>query len=327
MLCYHLDKESYMNLKLILFLCLLIPLNISGSTLKLSSRVINFGNVTEKNNETKSITIYNTFRRTLKIDSIPFDTPGLSISLEKKEIPSGDSAELQITLLDHQIKPLKEYPLAIYTNHGYDIVPISGKISSGFTFEKHAYNNIRLLRQDTLNLVVKISVERKAIPVFILAKEHKYVKDLLVERFDSSYVLTFKIFTLDRKKEFSEIISINTGIDEWPELNLPVSGNIIPLIELSKSEVNFGKISRKKKHRDLVEVTFNKGTDFTVTKQKTVPNHALVSVVKKQGRKWNLFFTVYPHSPLGKFHGYTFLYLNNSETPQIAVSITGEVVE
>lgn len=320
-------KEKTMKLKLISYLLFLLSYSLWGETLHMSSKSVNFGTVVNKDKNTKTITIYNKFRRNLKIDSIPFDDQKLFVSYDKKIIPPGDSATVSISLQEMVLQSLEEYAIAVYTNHGYEIVLISGKIESGFEFERTVYDNIRLLRHDTLNLVVKLTTSRMTKHSFTLAKEHKYVSDLLVEQFDSSYVLTFKLVTLDKKRDFSEIITINTGIEEWPEIQLPVSGKIVPLIELSKTEVNFGKISKKKKHRDLVEVTFNKGTDFNVTKQKTVPNHALVSVVKKQGRKWFLYFTIYPHSPLGKFHGYTFLYLNNSETPQIAVSITGEVVE
>lgn len=303
------------------------PFTLFASKLTWQTKTIDFGEISVLDSTTRQIIVYNTTDTVVVIDSVYYKSPSIAVTVNKKELAPDDSGVLSISLRENHGDYLDEYPFIVYSNIGYDVIRVSGGINTGIAFEEPEYEEIRLLRQDTTNLLVNLTVTRDENPTFTLAKKHKNVVGLDVERIDSTYVLNLKLYTEELKKTFSEVVSISTGIKEWSTITLPISGDIIPLIELSKHEVDFGKISRRLKHRDRVEVHFNKGTEFTVTKQETLPNHVLVNTVKPQGRKWTMHFTVYPHSPLGKFHGYTLLYLNNSPKPQIAVSIVGEVVE
>lgn len=178
---------------------------------------------------------------------------------------------------------------------------------------------------DTIPITVLISWNGRPTPVLrAAAVRSPRISGLTIDSLGNGYAVTMKIVPLSGYGPFSDTAIVETGCPKWPEIYLPVKGTVERLFIAQPATMNFDTISSKKRSAARVCLK-SKRTKYEISRIETDPSFVLVSIARNPDRDWEVFGTIYPHSPLGPFQGEIRLFVQHSSNPELVIPLKGAI--
>jgi len=142
------------------------------------------------------------------------------------------------------------------------------------------------------------------------------------------YVLTV---TLDYMKapigSLADFIVVETNHPRQPELRIPVSGFVRPMVAFTPSEANFGEIASEQPLRRTMVMKNYAREPLEVTAAETTVEGVAVEVESiEEGREWDIHLTVEPSLVRGDFSGTIRLRTDHPKKPLIEIPLRGTAV-
>jgi len=201
-----------------------------------------------------------------------------------------------------------------------------------------AYVRFAVVKGDAAAQEVILISEEKGFKPTVAETSQPYVKaeiapasdkDKIAGRPGDQYKLAVSVTGEAPEGLLNAPIRINTGVQEQPTLEVPVSGIVRPRVSVTPITVNFGNFTPGKDPitRNIVVTNNKPQTPFKVTKAEVnVPGFVTDVVPTQEGVSYTVVVKANEKVKKGAVDGKVTLYTNDKEKEKIEIPLKGEAL-
>jgi hypothetical protein len=124
-----------------------------------------------------------------------------------------------------------------------------------------------------------------------------------------------------------DFVTLRTNHPEQPEIQVPLSGVVRPVLHLTPAKADFGELSLAGQAREVVLTLINFGADpIDVRAVSTdVPGAEARLVEVEKGKRWKIEIDLTPAMAKGRVDGQLTIETSSSVQPRLEVPLSGRI--
>lgn len=251
---------------------------------------------------------------------------GILVGVMPSEIAPGCSGAVILDIHYRGAAGKKNFPIIITCKSEVETLSISCVFKLPFAMEPEEIKPLKLFRGDTIPITVSFHWNGSIPSLFRINSEHRNrnISSITIDSLNSGYALTARIVASEDNAKITDTIIVDTDYEPWPSICIPVSGVTEAFLSPQPSEIDFGRISSKKRNWKKV-VLQSKRIKYEIERVNVTIPFAMVSIGRHPDRNWELAITMYPDSPVGPFNGEILVYLPGYTKPELIIPVKGEL--
>ncbi len=288
-----------------------------------------FGTLSSVKDMSQTIRGLNNSSELISIDSVTSSSPFADVSVSSTVLEPNEKLSFSLKFKYPATEDIiinNEY-LTVYTSHGDFFCMFSTQLTPLYRVSPPKLSLNKMHIKDTTNTSVVIEDLSESNTTYSIQQKSPQIISAVFEKFDSSTVLNALIVSPDTLGEYLDTIVINTPNKKFPEIILPISGQVVKPINPNLSIMDFGKISSKMLHVRYVVLESRRTSNYKITKIVSRPSSIYTNISGPNDSNRSVISTIYPGSKPGPFKGVIELYIDSGSTPEIIIPVKGEIVQ